>query len=107
MKLFKLQQVKSLALVLSPFVIAFLFLGAFSPAMAGSKKIDRQIRVFEKAMDVMLVDSPNWLVQNSEPTYGNYIENHGVVFSFRASLVSRWYGNKSFWRWFGDDEDDD
>ena len=107
MKLTSRQQVKTLGLVLSLCVIALLCLGAFSTAMASSKKIDRQVRIFEKSMDIMLVDSPNWLVQNSEPTYGNYIDDYGVVFSFRASLVSRWYGKKSFWHWFDGDDDDD
>lgn len=71
-------------------VAALLLAGALSTAQASEDRMDRQIRVFEKALDTMLVDSPNWLVANSEPSFGYYLDDHGVVFSFRASLVSDW-----------------
>jgi hypothetical protein len=86
-----------------------LITGAASTVLAGSdERMDRQIRVFEKALDTMLVDSPNWLVRNSEPTHGYYVGDHGAVFSFRASLVSWWDDDHGpWWRWWKDRDDDD
>jgi hypothetical protein len=81
-----------------------------SEASASSKtrKIRKQIRVFEAMTDQMLVDSPNWLVQSSEEARGSYIEGHGVVITFDASLVSasRWRGHKDhWWDWVWDDDE--
>jgi hypothetical protein len=76
--------------------------------MAGPEdRMDRQIRVFEKAIDTMLIDSPNFLVSNSEPTHGYYVDDHGAVFTFRTSLVSK-YGGWDWWDhlWHRDDDDD-
>jgi len=78
-------------------------------AQAGPEdRRERQISVFERALDDMLVESPNWLVRNGEPTYGYYVDDHGAVFSFRASLVSR-HNNwgESWWKFWGDDDDDE
>jgi hypothetical protein len=97
-------------------VAALLLTGVLATAQAGPEdRMDRQIRVFEKALDTMLVDSPNWLVANSEPSFGYYLDDHGVVFSFRASLVSDWDWDEPG-RWLGlfksrkhrdrDDDDD-
>jgi len=85
-----------------------------SDAEAGSrKKMDRQIRLMERIMDDMLVESPNWLVQSSHETRGSYDEEEGAVFSFDADLVHSGYGKKLWkWNWWGDDihieiDDDD
>lgn len=85
-------------------VAALLVMGGLCAAQAGpdEKRMDRQIRIFEKVLDTVLVDSPNWLVANQEPSYGYYIEERGAVFSFRASLVGR-----EWWRIWDDDDDDD
>jgi hypothetical protein len=101
--------------VLGLAVTALLLTGALATAQAGPEdRMDRQIRVFEKALDTMLVDSPNWLVANSEPSFGYYLDDHGVVFSFRASLVSDWGWGEPTRLWnilkhrkHRDDDDDD
>ncbi len=72
---------------------------------AGDRK-DRQVRAFESALDAMLVDSPNWLVQSTDPTHGRYVKNHGAVFSFKASLVGNWDNDNHWWQWWDDDDDD-
>ena len=51
-----------------------------------SRRMDKQIRIFERVMDDMLVESPNWLVRSAESTRGTYIEGHGAVFSFKVDL---------------------
>ncbi|MBD3336440.1 MAG: hypothetical protein GF355_13075 [Candidatus Eisenbacteria bacterium] len=52
-------------------------------------RLERQVRIFEKALDTMLIDSPNFLVDSREPTQGYYVEDHGAVFTFRTSLVHK------------------
>ena len=69
-----------------------------------SSKIERQIRVVERIIDQMLIDSPNFLVQNHEPTTGFEIEADGIVFTFRASLTGPGWGSGRFsgllpWNW--------
>jgi hypothetical protein len=72
-----------------------------------SRKTDREIRLFERIVDDMLVESPNFLVRNSEPTRGMYISGRGAVFSFRTSLVDGNYGRRNWWAFWEDDEGDD
>ncbi len=74
-------------------------------ADAGSrKKMDRQVRLMERILDDMLVESPNWLVQSSHETRGSYDAEEGAVFTFDADLVHRGYGKKMWkWNWWGDD----
>jgi len=76
---------------------------------ADSDKIDRQIEIFEKVVDAMLVDSPNFLVSSGDPSTGHYLEDRGAVFSFRTSLVGEWDDGGDWWRWLRtrDDDDDD
>lgn len=79
-------------------------------AQAGpkSRKIDRQIYLFERVLDDVLVESPNFLVRSGDPSRGSYIEGRGAVFDFRTSLVggqsdSGW---KMRWVWNHHDDDD-
>lgn len=59
------------------------------PAGAGGRatKLERQIAVAQRTIDEMLVESPNFLVRNSEPTEGLEVEDAGVLFIFEASLT--------------------
>jgi hypothetical protein len=77
-------------------------------ASAGPRsKESRQIRLFEHIVDEMLVDSPNWLVQGRDETRGVYVEGHGAIFTFDASLVnSGWDGGHKWWNWWSDGGDD-
>lgn len=75
-------------------------------AGAKSKKMSRQIELFERIVDQMLVDSPNWLVQSREETRGTYVDGHGAVFTFDASLVGAGWGKgieKKIWKMLGDE----
>jgi hypothetical protein len=75
-------------------------------------RLDRQIGIFEKVLDDMLIESPNFLVQSRDNAQGTYIDGLGAMFTFRTSLNSRHRG--SHWDWLGDtiahfivvDEDD-
>ena len=108
-----------LRVLTSGLAAAVLIANVSLPAYAGDKedRTDRQVRVFERIMDQMLVDSPNWLVRSSDPTVGYYDEGHGAMFRFRASLVGRRdYGKHSWFSWkdhisvfssYDDDDDDD
>ena len=76
-----------------------------------SRKQDRQIDVFERIVDDMLVESPNWLVQGRHETRGRYRSGEGARFTFDASLVYRgwrsgWSGGGKWWRFWDHDDDD-
>lgn len=82
----------------------------------GGKKMQREIRIFERVMDDMLIDSPNWLVPGRDNARGYYVPGHGPIFTYEASLVSRGWGRGSSFKIFGsdhfvfwddDDEDED
>lgn len=88
--------------------------GLISTAVAGpdsdERRQDKQIRIFERLMDDMLIESPNWLVRSMESTRGDYIDAHGAVFSFRVDLNSKrwWHGGdrwSDLWSWYHDDDD--
>jgi hypothetical protein len=96
-------------------LLAWTLAGAALLAMAGdatadptSRKLERQLGLFERVLDDMLVDSPNWLVQSHRETRGVYVDGHGVIFTFDASLTgSGWsfgHGDK-WWNWWRDDDD--
>ncbi len=76
-----------------------------------TKKLQRELRLFERIMDDMLIDSPYWLVPGRENTRAYHVPGHGVLVTFQASLVSeRWNGNWSgngFSLRFWDRDDDD
>lgn len=72
------------------------------------RKLDRQIDIFERVLDDMLVESPNWLVQGRHDARGRYRAGTGARFSFDASLVSRgWRGGGNWWKGFWHHDDDD
>lgn len=90
-------------------VAALLAMAGDAAADPTSRKLERQIGLFERVMDDVLVDSPNWLVQSHRETRGVYIDGHGVIFTFDASLVgSGWgfeFGRDKWWNWWRDDHD--
>jgi len=79
-----------------------------SPAAADSRsdRLEKQVRIFERAVDQMLVDSPNFLVHSSEATQGMILEGRGVVFGFKTSLNTfPWRTDGHGWHWFRHDDD--
>lgn len=76
-----------------------------------SRKLDRQIELFERIVDDMLVESPNWLVQGRHETRGRYRSGQGASFTFDVDLVNRGWsrGGRSWWKGWshGWDDDDD
>lgn len=84
-----------------------------SAALAGpeSRKLDRQIDLFERVVDDMLVESGNWLVQSRHETRGRYRSGEGARFTFDAELLHRGWGSSrrggKWWNHFFHDDDDD
>lgn len=76
-------------------------------ALAGpDSKMDRQIDVFERVLDDVYVESPNWLVQGQHETRGRYRAGEGARFRTDASLTgNRWGGSKWWNGWLSDDDD--
>lgn len=94
---------------LAGLAVAGLLVGLLAgDAAAGPRsKESRQLRLFEHIVDEMLVESPNWLVQGRNDTRGVYVDGHGAIFTFDASLVSSgWGGDRRWWSWWDDDDDD-
>jgi hypothetical protein len=85
-------------------LLAGIVLSAGFSARAGSSpdRLDKQIGIFERVMDHMLVESPNLLVQSRDSVQGTYIDGYGAMFTFKVSLNSRrWDGR---WGWIGGDD---
>lgn len=76
--------------------LGVLALAAVATAGPDSRKQDRQIDLFERIVDDMLVESPNWLVQGSHESRGRYRSGEGARFTFDARLVYRGWGNRSW-----------
>lgn len=66
---------------------------AAPPAHAQSsdtrRKVERDISVMERALDEMLIDSPNFFVSGRGNTRGIYIDGLGALFTFEATLVNK------------------
>jgi hypothetical protein len=95
--------------LLAATIVAWL-LGMGQAALAadppGGKAMHKDIRSMERVIDDMLVDSPNFLVDGNKNARGIYEPGRGVVFTFDASLVSRYWGHKgNGWRFWRSDDD--
>lgn len=93
--------------------LGVLVLAAAAAASPDSRKQDRQIDLFERVVNDMLVESPNWLVQSSHEARGRYRSGEGARFTFDARLVHNgWSGNRhwgggKWWKNILVDHDDD
>jgi len=90
--------------------LGLMVLAGTAQAGPDSRKMDRQIELFERVVDDMLVESPNWLVQGRHETRGRYRSGEGARFTFDAGLVHRgwrgsWGGGK-WWKSFLHDDGD-
>lgn len=86
-------------LVFLVLALTFLAAGDGAPAAAGStvedplpgssphKKINRQINVFARMIDDVLIESDHALVERGRNTVGAYVPGQGAVFAFTFSLV--------------------
>jgi hypothetical protein len=91
-------------------VVVVLLLGllsarAFAVDPPDSNKMARQIDVMEGIIDQVLVDSPNFLVYGQKNTYGLYIQDFGIIFTFSASLVQKKWKDEGFWGFEIEEED--
>lgn len=55
-------------------------------------KFNRQLTVFERVLDDVLVDSEYALVTHDRNAHGAYLPGHGALFAFDFSLVGRSWG---------------
>lgn len=86
-------------------ILAAVFVPVSSSAAPGTDRRDKEIRIMERALDDMLVESPNFLVRSSEPTNGIYLEGRGAVFTFKTGLyTSSWRSEGDGWHWFRHDD---
>ena len=74
--------------------LAAILLGVMCPRAVAcdppsSEKMARQIGVMEKIVNQVLVDSPNFFIQERENCRGMYVKDSGLVFTFSASLVEK------------------
>jgi hypothetical protein len=53
---------------------------------APSRPLERKVRVMEKVLDAVLVDSPNVVVASHRATRGLTLDGYGALFTFEASL---------------------
>jgi len=88
-----------LALVICSLGLA---LGLTATAGPGSdsqtRRLDKQISLFEFILDDMLVESPNLLVRSSEATSGIYLEGQGAMFTFKIGLNTfTWDSDDHHW----------
>lgn len=80
---------RSIRLSILGLLLGAIFPASPDPAIAGDRptKLERQIGVMEKAINTMLVDSPNFLVSGSDVTEGFEDDEYGALFVFSASLT--------------------
>lgn len=86
-------------------VLATVFIPVSSLAGPRADRRDKEIRIMERALDDMLIESPNFLVRSTEPTNGIYLEGRGAVFTFKTGLYSSsWRSEGDGWHWFRHDD---
>lgn len=76
-------------LPLAGLIVGFTASRALACDAPTSDKMKRQIGVMEKIVNEVLVESPNFFVQDRETCHGQYIKGTGLVFTFAASLVDK------------------
>lgn len=65
---------------------------------ASARRLDKQIRIFESALDEMLIESPNLLVRERDATHGLSLEGEGAIFTFRIGLnIASWDSDGPWW----------
>lgn len=83
----------ALAVCVLALVLAFIFAvaSAFAQPTAAepNRRVHRGITAMERAIDEMLVDSPNFLVSGRDNTRGVYIDAYGALFTFDATLINK------------------
>jgi hypothetical protein len=74
--------------VVAALMVAVLGLMAVSATAAddAASRLDRKVRVMERVLDEVLVQSPNVMVSSRGVTRGLVLEEYGALFTFEASL---------------------
>lgn len=95
-----------LALCTLALVLGITVVPAASADDAQERRLEKQVRVFETALDDMLVESPNLLVRSREATHGLYMDGKGAVFTFRMGLnTNSWDSDGDhWWNWLRVDD---
>jgi hypothetical protein len=83
------------------FAIGLVAGGARASDLPGSDQINHQVRSMEKALDHLMLDSPNFLVQRGRNAHGIYIPDYGLLLTFNAAINA----DDSFVEVIGDDDD--
>lgn len=74
------------------------------------KNARKEVRVFERDLDDLLIDSRDWLVPGRENARAYYIPGNGLLVTFQATLVSHdrdWSVRFLDHRWDDDDDEDE
>lgn len=75
--------------------------GARASDLPGSDRINHQVRSIEKALDHLMLDSPNFLVQRGHNAHGDYLPDYGLILTFNAAINA----DNGYVEIFGDDDD--
>lgn len=75
--------------------------GARASDPLDSDQIHHRVRSMEKALDHLMLDSPNFLVQRGHNAHGVYLPDYGLIVTFNAAINA----DDSYVEIFGDDDD--
>lgn len=90
---------REILIPLAVFAAALFATRALACDPPANEKMGRQIGVMEKIVNQVLVDSPNFFVQERENCRGMYVKGVGLVFSYSASLVEKDWDLDKIFKW--------
>ncbi len=90
---------KEILIPLAALLLGLLASRAFACDPPTSDKMGRQIGVMEKILNEVLVESPNFFIQERENARGMYVKDVGLVFTFSASLVEKDWDLDKIFKW--------
>lgn len=90
---------KEILFPLAALVLGLLATRAFAVDPPASDKMARQIGVMEKILNEVLVESPNFFIQERENARGMYVKDVGMVFTFSVSLVEKDWDLDKIFKW--------
>jgi hypothetical protein len=90
---------KEILIPLAALLLGLLATRAFASDAPTSEKMARQIGVMEKILNEVLVESPNFFIQERENARGMYVKDLGLVFTFSVSLVDKDWDLDKILKW--------